>query len=581
MIKEIDLNADVEKERTKTRELVRDTLSIQGKTRRNLYTSVVDELSDRTRSNPSQIGYLDVYETALSVFRTSALKLREEIDELTLEERLAGLVRAIETPETVLGAEASALAGRKSEADNLREEITGVNLFSNRYALYFAGQVGLALLGSEKTESKLRFSFGSELDSSTRRDNLTGKLADMAAVDFYTVIKARKDVGEKPSDDDLKITLENIFTTWINQFNWKSFEDVAKKYGLEETMIKFGSYSVKAGEFKRKYSTVIIDDKFMNVKKEDVIGNKDFVDTIYEGGLRLLGYNNEKKKNPLRPPTVIFTFGQPGGGKTFGSHACIQSIAEEARKRGIPLMARTHSVTDYASHFQNQTANQLNALVDEIRNHPGPVIMYVADADIIFMSRKDPQITQEQKQTSSVYMKMFDGSVIPKNGKFMAIMDANYIDGIDDATKSRVFDVIKELKRFDRPEDFAELARRTLTKGTDGIKTISDADWQNIGKYILSSNLSNREVTHVLGQLYTGFRVEESLLDKPYEEQEQFVIKYLESLDKNFIIGKFDSYIKTRVEIEESSRRDKLRDDLERYRDSLRQKHNGTGKAGG
>ena len=72
--------------------------------------------------------------------------------------------------------------------------------------------------------------------------------------------------------------------------------------------------------------------------------------------------------------------------------------------------------------------------------------------------------------------------------------------------------------------------------------------------------------------------VDESLLDKPYEEQEEFVVQYLESLKRDTIIGKFEHYIRTRAEIEEKSREDKLKEDYQRFKEALSIPHNGTGK---
>ncbi len=582
---ELSIDQAVEKDIDSVKKIISQTKS-GTRAGTTLYELVTEELSDGTRNTSTQIEYLSAFERAVSAFRCAAYELRKQMDVLTLEQRLRSQQTAaaevkkseLEKIEPVQYKETVAEQAA-TESTQLKQQITDAKLFSNRYALFFAGQIGLALLNLEKTSTVKNFTFGDKYDASTEKDVLAASLAKVATEDLKDILNEKKSKYGSISDEDIKYTLEHIFTTWINQFSWQTFKDVAEKYGTQNLKIKYSNYSVLAGEFKKRYDIVVVDDRFMSVNKEDVIGNKEFVKTIYESGIRLLGYNHEKKKNPLRPPTVIFTFGQPGCGKTFGAHACVQAIAEEARKRGIPLKALTHSVTDYASHYQNLTANKLNSLVEEIREWQGPVLMYVADADIIFMSRKDPQITQEQRQTNSVYMKMFDGSVIPKNGKFIAIMDANYIDGIDDATKSRVFDVILELKRFGNAEDFSELARRTLTKGTNGIRAVTEQDWRELGGYLLQSQLSNREVTHVLDQLYTGFKIDESILDKPYEEQEAFVVQYLESLSKGEIINRFDTYIRTRLEIEENSRNAKIEADYKRFVKHLSMPHSGTSGA--
>ena len=322
---------------------------------------------------------------------------------------------------------------------------------------------------------------------------------------------------------------------------------------------------MKNGEFKTKHDLVIVDDKIMKVTKEDVIGGQKFGDVLWRSMVKLAAYDHEKKQNPYDPPGVIFTFGQPGGGKTFNAHAYMQSFAELCRNKGISLWAFTHSTTDYASHFQNLTANQLANLAHEVNEFPGIVLMYVADADNVFQSRKDPRLTSEQQQTLGVYFKMFDGTMIPKNGKFLTILDANYIEGIDDATKSRVFDVILELERFDKPEQFAELARRSLLKGAGGIITLPDNEWNEIGKYMLDGPLSNREIGHVIKQLRSDFVVSEDMLGKTYEQHVQYRNDFLKGITKDAILEHFDKYINTRMEIERNSREQMLADGAERF----------------
>ena len=52
---------------------------------RNLYLAVVSELSSGTRNTENQIKYLQAYETALGVFRETALKLRDDIKKWFLD----------------------------------------------------------------------------------------------------------------------------------------------------------------------------------------------------------------------------------------------------------------------------------------------------------------------------------------------------------------------------------------------------------------------------------------------------------------------------------------------------------------
>lgn len=536
------------------RKIISNSL-LEGSNRVNpktLYSVVNAEISENTRLSAKQIEYLTVFEQALGLFRTTALELRKQMDVMSLEQRLG----------TYEG-------DRNESAMALQNKINETIMFSNRYALYFTGQVGLSLLKSEKADTGVNFSFGTKYDFSKDRDDLTGRLAVKCAEDFLAVAQEKKKDGFL-ADEDLKYTLEAVFTTWINQFKWETWEDIAQENQLSDTKLQFGNYSLAEGDFSEQYDVIKVEG-LMKVKREEAIGNEEFRDKIlWNNFLKLGGYNHNLEKNPFNPPKSIFVYGAPGGGKTFTAHGTIQSFGDLCRERRLPLWAFSHSTTDYASHYQNQTANKLAELGKEIKEFPGMVIMYIADADTIFQSRKDPHLTSEQKNTLSVYMRMFDGTMIPKNGKFLAVMDANYLDGVDDATKSRVFDIIYEVRRFEKAGEFEELVKRSLSQEAEKIITISDPHWKEIGEYLLATPLSNREIGHVLNQLKGSISVTEEMLGKTYEEQVSFRNEQLrEVFTKDNVLDKFEKYINIRMEIERASHQAKALNDRERFLEYL------------
>ena len=467
---EIDLNEKIISEQDHVKELISGVRKpAQRLLKENtLYSLVVDSLSNGTRNTVDQINYLEVFEKSVGVFRAAALELRKDMDVITLERRLDSQKGFVEARET------QSKSASKATYE-LEKQTSDAILFSNRYALNFAGHVGLALLGTNKADIDKTFAFGTRYETSKERDALTSVLTTMTTEDLTRVITQQQNKGKEVTDDNLKNTLQAVFTSWVNQFSWESFEDIAAKNKVSDLKLRYGNFSITKDDFSRKFNQVVIDDKIMPITKEDVIGGEGtYLDgspklgsVIWENMKKLSAYDQEKQMNPHKPASTIFTFGGPGSGKTFISHGYLRSFADLCRQNNLPLWVMTHSITDYASHYQNQTSNKLAALGEQIKAFPGAVVMYVADADTIFQSRNDPNLSAEQKNTLGIYFKMFDGTMIPKNGKFMSIMDANYIEGIDDATQSRLFDEIVEMKRFDDPTDFAELARRTITKGSD------------------------------------------------------------------------------------------------------------------
>ncbi|MDO8556712.1 MAG: AAA family ATPase [Nanoarchaeota archaeon] len=563
-MKTITLDQYIPEEQKKVQEVIRDTAPVRTPKGRffdrdNLYLLTTKAFSRDTRNTPAQIQTLDVYERALAIFRTAAKELRTDMTIVNLEEKLASYQQTRREQ------------GQPIEDAETQRQQTAINeaiFFSNRYALAFAGYVGLTLLGKEPVDIQSMHTFGT-LNTSKDRDKHTEQLAAAAYSDITRIVEEYKTRRELPQDEQLQETFQCIFTSWIKQFNWESYRELTKTNSLEDLTVTYGQYSIHKGTFKQKSTKVEVDEKFMPNRREEIEGKPALETIVWRNLIKLGAYNHERQANPLNPRSVIFSYGEPGGGKTFISHACIQSFADLCKEKNIPLLALTHSVTDYASHFQNQTANALGELAKKIREFPGMVLMYVADADTIFVSRNDPQITQEQKQTLSVYFGMFDGTRIPKNGKFLAIMDANYVDGIDDATKSRLFDEIVEVKRFTEPQQFANLARRKIMKGIN-VELLTTPEWQAVGEYLLSSQLSNREIDNILKGAVGGFDVPEDILGKTWDEQVTYRNEQLRTIiNKDQLITTFEDYKKVRAKIEEESLRKRFEDSRMRFLQDL------------
>lgn len=532
-----------------------------------VYSVVLSEFADDTRNSHDQVNYLEIFEKTLGIFKETSIGLRREMDIVALEHKINSIISNQK--------ERDEKAEVERDYSEYGKDLDEAIFLSNKYALAFAGYVGLAMLESEMDDTKIKAFF--ENGASKKSEELICGLAGKFSADLEREAEAIKGKGEKPSDENIKMALQSTYTSWIRQFNWNTYDDIAKKFEIEDLKIEFENYSMTNGEFKQKFDNVVVDDKFMKFRKEDVIGGQEFGEILWNNMIKLSGYNHERQENMDDPAGVVFTFGNPGGGKTFNSHAYIQSFADLCRDKGIALWAFTHSTTDYASHYQNLTSNQLAILGGQIKDFPGIVIMYVADADNIFQSRKDPRLTAEQQQTTGVYFKMFDGTMIPKNGKFMAIMDANYVENIDDATKSRLFDEMVELKRFDQPDQFGELARRYLIKGVDEVG-VGDSEWLEIGKYLLDSQLSNREIGHVVRQIRRDYKVPEEMVGASWDERVALRNEYLGSITKDKVIETFNDYINTRMEIEESSRKARQADDYERFVQALGQLAPGASK---
>jgi len=556
--------------------------------RGTLYKTVIKEFTDDPKIIEVPTTYvaayqegLDVfstlraYEQAVAVFRTAALELRKEMDVLTLEQRLGARQRALEEQQKLQQQQTDEQQETRQqepkeevhdqEADELQKQITDAVMFSNRYALYFAGQVGLALLDSEAADVKNMFSFGKKNDASTDRDYLTAELARVATRDLTRVVDEKKAKDQEVTKDDLKYTLESIFTSWTNQFNWKTWDGIAEQYDVENTKLKFGKFSLETGEFKKKYDVITISDRVMQVHKENIIGNREFKEQVWQYLLRLTGYDFERKTNPWNPPQTIFTFGHPGCGKTMGYDALMRSFAETVCKpRGIPITIDVLSIEAFGSEYKDKAPLQLAAYRDKIAHDQGLWVMRASDIDTFMPASRAGGLSQEESKLNGVFFSFFDGSVIQKNGRYAALLDANHVDNLDPALKSRLAVKI-ELPRFDTVEDFAAISKFYLTNGREGVP-VTDDQWTEVGQYLLGTELSNREISNVMGDLAGKFEITEEMVGLPYDQKVAIIVDHNKNLTKNTVMDAFEHYVTTTMDIERKSREAKVRQRIEQHK---------------
>lgn len=557
-----ELELDVSEEIDLVKEITRDTRYLDKKAGSvtNLYNAVVDSLSKGTMNSSQQVEYLDAFHNATALFRVTSLKLREKMDILTLEQLLQAQIRSgVEREELELNGDADPLEDEEDK-ESITKRITNGVMLSNRYALGFAGQVGLALLEEDPAGIDTVYNF-EKRDATKDRDGQTEMLAKSTTHKLLAVVRGE----DQLTDEHLKNTLKAVFTSWTNQFNWNTWKDVAESYGIDKVKLKYGNYSMLEGEFKSQCDRMEIDTTFMNVHKEDVIGNEEFIDYLWDELLMLACFDPERNENPYEPKISILTLGESGCGKTFGAHAVIRSFEDLCKDIGLPFKAVNHSPSDYASTYQNATFLKLTEQVQGFNLWPGVGVMYIADADAVFVTR-DSNIRVEEQRTQQVYFKMLDGTLVDKTaGKFMVIADANYVDGIDEATKNR-FAGWYHLKRFEKPKEFADLIQLTLLKGLNGIQ-IPEEKFLEAGEYILNeTQLSNRQIDHVVKSL-RGVKCDPKMVMRraSFDEHAAYRMEQInENLSGDRIVVAFKDYWETQAEIEEESLRKRRAKDEQR-----------------
>jgi hypothetical protein len=511
---------------------------------------------------------LDSFERALATFSAATLALRDAQNVPTLEE-IASLDL---TPEAKL---------------KTQSQLSSATYLSNSAALAFAGYVGLHELSLKPVvDYKDEFSFGKSRDSQDRvqlQKILVGELdkqlqAESKKPSATSMTATKTDAmlvytnPTSPNRAPLTTILSHLYTSWINQYT----HDVAKnllatelaELDIPDFKLQYENLTFEDGKLQQKHTKITVDERIMPVRVDQVIGNTEYVTELTQFVTQLLLYDPVTRKNPVTVPSVVFTYGDPGCGKTFTAHAIMRHAISLAEKYDKPLWAFTHSVTDYASEFQNKTAVELAKLAQAVTDFAGPVLMYGADIDVVAKARSS-RMTSEEEKTLGVYFRFFDGSLIPKNGKFLSLLDANYVDDMDPAFKSRVIDKTVILKRYESAENFAEYVKRTLERKSKLI-TFSDTEFQSLGKLLLESHLNNRQITNQIDNFVASANcvTEDWLTWNPAQIQEAQSDMF-RSLTAKKLEERFIEFIASVQTMEEESRRKKLEENMASFAHSL------------
>ena len=269
--------------------------------------------------------------------------------------------------------------------------------------------------------------------------------------------------------------------------------------------------------------------ELMPVTFDDIVGNEEFVTAGKRLARDVAGFDLTAGKNPKKMRNqVMFVLGTPGCGKTVTAHAIGRYFLQLCEKGGMPARFRVIRRTDWASAYQNQSANSLLEIFkSEVFNAPGVCGVYWPDIDTAFAARSDADIRQEEKNILGTIFGILDGTVGPKNGKWFMICDANTLN-MDQATISRISqNPIRALGPV-KAEDFVRLLRDVKLKGKGPWLPISEAEWKAIGEKCVAEKLSGRSVDHLAGRALTemeDFEEPDEYFGLSFEEKQKMIAR--------------------------------------------------------
>lgn len=237
--------------------------------------------------------------------------------------------------------------------------------------------------------------------------------------------------------------------------------------------------------------------ELLPIYPQDVVGNEEYI----EAGLRLArdvaGFDFQSGQNPKKINPVLFGQGSPGCGKTITAHAIGNFFLDYCRERNVAARFLVIRRTDWASSYQNASANKLVEIFkEEVQNYHGVVGVYWPDIDTAFAARSSPGLRAEESNILGASFGIFDGTLIPKNGKWFLICDANYMN-MDEATLSRISQDPYKILGPNSAAEFVELMRDKKLSEFSDLLHLSDEEWNQIGQLCIDYKFSGRNVDNI------------------------------------------------------------------------------------
>ena len=243
--------------------------------------------------------------------------------------------------------------------------------------------------------------------------------------------------------------------------------------------------------------------RLLSVWPADVVGNQEYLAAALRLARDVAGFDLDKGQNPKRLNPVLFGQGAPGCGKTMTAHAVGNYFLKYCKEREVPARFLVIRRTDWASSFQNASATALIKIFrEQVDAFPGVVGVYWPDIDTAFAARTDPGLHSEESNILGASFGIFDGTLIPKNGKWFLLCDANFMN-MDEATMSRISQDPHKILGPVTPEEYVELMRDKKLAGFVDLLPIEEDHWLELGQMCIDFGFSGRNVESICQKVLT------------------------------------------------------------------------------
>lgn len=302
------------------------------------------------------------------------------------------------------------------------------------------------------------------------------------------------------------------------------------------------------------------------VRLDDIVGNQEYV----EAGLKLArdvaAFDLEAGTSPKRINPVLFGLGRPGCGKTITAHAIGNYFLEYCAQRDIPARFKVIRRTDWASAYQNASANELVRIFkEEIYGFEGVCGVYWPDIDTAFASRGSGDLRMEEKNNLGAVFGIFDGTLIPKDGKWFMICDANFMQ-MDEATRSRIAQNPFTVEGPTTSQDFVTLLRDVLLRDVKRFIAPDDARWTAVGDACVEFKLSGRNVESIANNIRTyiqDFEYPDEYFKADLDQRRQIIDRLSKRVGVDELLERIRKFAEFQVEAEDKAAKDRFEREVE------------------
>jgi hypothetical protein len=302
------------------------------------------------------------------------------------------------------------------------------------------------------------------------------------------------------------------------------------------------------------------------VQVGDIVGNEDYI----EAGLKLArdvaAFDFERHESPKKINPVLFGLGRPGCGKTITAHAIGNYFLEYCKARDIPAKFKVIRRTDWASSYQNASAAQLVKIFEEeVYGFDGVCGVYWPDIDTAFASRDSGDLRMEEKNNLGAVFGIFDGTLIPKDGKWFMMCDANFMQ-MDEATRSRIAQNPFTVTGPSTPEAYVTLMRDVLLRDVQGYISADDASWIEVGQACVDGDLSGRNCESIANNIRAhvqDFEYPDEYFAASFEEREAIIERCSKRVDVDEMKRRVEDFVSFSREAEAKAATDRFDREVE------------------